>query len=35
MKFEDVSKVGKCDVCGKETQVAVVASSMVAISIKY
>ena len=35
MKFEDLKHHGKCDVCSKETDVVVCASSMGAISFTY
>lgn len=35
MNFEDVSHIGKCEVCGTETQVAVVSSSLGPYSSAY
>lgn len=35
MKFEDISYKGKCDVCGKETDVAPLASAYGAVSWAY
>lgn len=34
-KFDELKYVGKCDVCGKETDVVVCASSMGAVSWSY
>lgn len=34
-KFEEMSRNGKCDVCGEDTKVVVCASSMGAISYSY
>lgn len=35
MKFEDVARPGKCEVCSKETDVAVLCSGMGPISLAY
>lgn len=35
MKFEDIASIGTCDVCGKEVEVAVLASTMGPVSFAY